>query len=152
MLKKFLIFLALNFLALWIGSLSTKAGVASGWYQNINKAPWTPPGWMFGVAWSTIMICFAVYMAKLTKVATGLKGILSLYAIQWILNTSWNPIFFTLHQTTLGLLVIIVLSLIVSLFLFKNLKTLKFNSFWIAPYFIWLLIATSLNAYIVFMN
>ena len=63
------LFLIVNFGALGIGSLFTSEGSGSEWYQNLEKAPWNPPGWMFGAAWTTIMICFSIYMAFLwTKI------------------------------------------------------------------------------------
>lgn len=43
---KTIIFLILNFAALAIGGLSTSSGVTSEWYNALNKAPWTPPGWV----------------------------------------------------------------------------------------------------------
>ncbi|NIJ44748.1 tryptophan-rich sensory protein [Wenyingzhuangia heitensis] len=152
MLKRILLFLIINFTALAIGGLFTKTGVNSDWYANLNKAPWTPPGYLFGIAWSTIMICFAIYMAKLCPKYNNKKAIVTLFIFQWILNASWNPIFFYLHQTIAGLITITALTIVVTYFLFNNLKRLQYSSLFIAPYFIWLLIATSLNAYIVFMN
>lgn len=62
---QFLVFLVLNFTALGIGGFATGPGVASSWYQNLNQAPWTPPGWVFGVAWTTIMVCFTFYLVVL---------------------------------------------------------------------------------------
>jgi tryptophan-rich sensory protein len=53
-----LLFFILNFAALAVGGLFTGSGVSSEWYQNLDKAPWTPPGWVFGAAWPFIMICF----------------------------------------------------------------------------------------------
>ena len=152
MLKRILLFLVINFSALAIGGFFTKAGVNSDWYANANKAPWTPPGYMFGIAWSTIMVCFAIYMATIYSKHENKKTLITLFAIQWILNVSWNPIFFYFHQTLLGLFTIIALTIVVGTFLFKNYNLLKLKSLWIAPYFLWLIIATSLNAYIVFMN
>lgn len=152
MLKRILLFLVINFSALAIGGMFTNAGVNSNWYANANKAPWTPPGYMFGIAWSTIMVCFAIYMATIYPKHENKKNIITLFAIQWVLNVSWNPIFFYFHQTVLGLMTIIVLTIVVGIFLFKNCGLLKLKSLWIAPYFLWLIIATSLNAYIVLMN
>lgn len=43
MIKRIILFLVLNFAALAIGGLFTGDGVPSEWYQNLNKAPWTPP-------------------------------------------------------------------------------------------------------------
>lgn len=152
MLKKTLLFLLLNFAALGLGSLVTKNGVASEWYQQLNKAPWTPPGYLFGIAWSVIMICFAVYIAKIITSKTSVRFAIILYIFQWILNTSWNYVFFYYHLDVIGLFVIVSLTLVIFTFLIKYYKVIQFYSLWIAPYLIWLLIATSLNAYIVFMN
>lgn len=152
MIKKVIAFLIANFTALALGSFCTKAAVHSAWYINLNKAPWTPPGYMFGIAWSIIMICFAIYMATLVHKKAALKPLMLLYGLQWILNTSWNPIFFYYHQTILGLFVIVALTLLISFFLFKYRKISVYTSLFITPYFLWLLIATSLNAYIVFKN
>ena len=65
MILRILLFLIINFGGLFIGGLFTGEGVPSDWYQNLNKAPWNPPGWVFGAAWTTVMICFSVYMAIL---------------------------------------------------------------------------------------
>jgi tryptophan-rich sensory protein len=77
---------------------------------------------------------------------------LRLFIAQWILNVLWNPIFFSLQQTLLGLIIIIALTALVGYILFAQLGILKVKSLLLAPYFIWLLIASSLNAYIVFKN
>jgi len=151
MIKRILLFLILNFSALAIGSLFTSAGVHSDWYANLNKAPWTPPGYVFGIAWSFIMICFSIYMAYVYPLINP-KKIIGLYSLQWILNTLWNPTFFYFHLDITGLIIITFLTIVISIFLFKYYSLLKFKSVFITPYFIWLLIATSLNAYIVFNN
>lgn len=152
MIIRVVIFLVLNFAALGIGSLFTGQGVPSDWYQGLNKAPWTPPGWVFGAAWTTIMICFAIYMAYLWPQIANKKMLLALFLIQWILNVSWNPLFFHFKLPSLGLLVILSLTLVVGYFLFRHLTTIRWISVLIVPYFLWLLIATSLNAYIVLNN
>lgn len=152
MIKRIVIFLVLNFVALGIGGMFTGAGVSSDWYQEMSKAPWTPPGWVFGAAWTTIMICFAVYMAQLLSLHIEKKPILMLFGLQWVLNTAWNPIFFYGQQVLLGLICIVLLSLVVAYFFFKYQKMLKWKTVFIAPYLIWLCIATSLNAYILFNN
>jgi tryptophan-rich sensory protein len=88
------IFLLLNFAALAIGALYTGDGVASDWYYMLNKAPWTPPGWVFGLAWTAIMVCYTFYMAVLYKKNESRKKIIILYAVQLLLNVAWNPLFF----------------------------------------------------------
>ncbi|MGQ1910547.1 TspO/MBR family protein [Marinifilum sp. RC60d5] len=151
MIKRILLFLILNFTGLYIGGLFTSAGVSSVWYQNLQKAPWTPPGWVFGAAWTLIMICFAVYMAFLVKSAS-LKKVIVLFGIQWILNALWNPLFFYFQEISLGLIDITMLLILIGYLFFKYWNILSYKALLIVPYLIWLLIATSLNAYIFFNN
>jgi len=145
-------FLFLNFGALALGGLFAGSGAGSNWYAELNKAPWTPPGWVFGFAWTTIMLCFSVYMATLYAKTKSVKTVIILYAIQWMLNVAWNPIFFHLHNPIIGLIVIVALTSLVTYFLFRYRSSQKGFSLLLLPYVIWLFIATSLNAYIVFMN
>lgn len=149
---KIIIFLILNFSALAIGSFFTKKEVASNWYQSLDKAPWTPPGWVFGAAWTFIMICFAFYMAYAWKKTDHKTLLLVLFGFQWILNVIWNPLFFKFHFVFAGLVVITALTLLIGFILLKYYSTLQYKSLLIAPYLIWLLIATSLNAYILVKN
>jgi tryptophan-rich sensory protein len=148
----FLIFLSLNFIALALGGLFTADGVSSEWYQTLNKAPWTPPGWVFGAAWTFLMICYAIYLAIVWKEKSLQKKNLVLYALQWILNVSWNPIFFYHHQDILGLINLVLLSAVIIGTSIINLKSFRAATALILPYIIWLCIATSLNAYITFNN
>lgn len=149
--KHIIIFLVINFAALSIGTWLMDNGPQTNWYLNLNKAPWTPPGWVFGVAWTTIMICFSIYMAYLFKIHSHLK-LKILFSIQFVLNVSWNYVFFNQHLTTIGLINIILLTALVLKLLLDYSKPLKLKSIFILPYLIWLCIATSLNAYIVFNN
>jgi tryptophan-rich sensory protein len=152
-LNRIIIFLFFNFLALSIGVLVMKDGPLTNWYLSLNKAPWTPEGWVFGVAWSTIMVCFSFYMTKLSFQYNYLdKKILSLYVAQWVLNVSWNYFFFNKHLTIIGLVVITLLWLLIGYFTFKHIKKLKWTSLFVLPYLIWMTIATSLNLYIVLNN
>tara|TARA_R110000868_G_scaffold67368_1_gene200058 strand:+ start:2504 stop:2965 length:462 start_codon:yes stop_codon:yes gene_type:complete len=149
--KYFVFFLVINFGTLAIGTLLMNNGPQTKWYQNLNQAPWTPPGWVFGVAWTTIMICFSVYMAYLYTYQPNTK-VKILFTVQFILNVSWNYVFFNQHYIAFGLLLILVLTGLVGLFLFTYRKLMPIKSVLVLPYFLWLLIATSLNAYILLNN
>ena len=151
-LASLLIFLAINFGALIIGGYFTSKGVPSDWYMHLNKAPWTPPGWVFGFAWTTIMICFSIFMSYSWSVINNKKYLIILFVIQWILNVCWNPTFFYYHNVLIGLIIITCLTLVISAFIFTYWSKLKFKVILILPYFIWLCIATSLNGYILLKN
>ena len=152
MLARIIIFLIINFSALGIGSYLMAGGSSGQWYQSLNKAPWTPSGWVFGAAWSTIMICFAIYMASAWDKVTTRNTLLILFTLQWAANVLWNPVFFRYHQVLSSLVIIVLLTVLVGFMLFKYWSELESFSLLLLPYFIWLLIATSLNGYILFNN
>lgn len=151
-LLNFLIFLVLNFAALGIGSFLMGDGAQSGWYLSLNKAPWTPPGWVFGAAWTTIMVLFAYYMAVLLDRHDNDRYVLVVYGIQWVLNVLWNPLFFNMHWMSTSLVVIILLAGLIWYMLGRFVYCTRGHTVLLAPYAIWMVIATSLNAYAVFMN
>tara|TARA_B100001758_G_C18290852_1_gene546949 strand:- start:117 stop:575 length:459 start_codon:yes stop_codon:yes gene_type:complete len=152
MVYRLILFLALNFSALAIGVFFTGEGVPSEWYTQLNKAPWEPPGWVFGAAWSTIMICFAIYMSFLWEFLKSRKKIMLLFGLQWILNVGWSPVFFYYNNIILGLIVIALLTFLIGYMLYLYKVQLRVKSILILPYLTWLLIATSLNGYVFFNN
>ncbi|WP_298238770.1 TspO/MBR family protein [uncultured Algibacter sp.] len=145
------IFLIINFGALYVGSLLMNNGPQTEWYTNLNQAPWTPPGWVFGVAWTTIMICFSLYMAYLYKLKPNVT-VIGLFSIQFILNVIWNYAFFNQHLIGIGFTIILLLTIVVSIFTISYSKELGAKTILILPYLIWLCIATSLNGYILWNN
>jgi len=97
------------------------------------------------------MFFFATYMAYLINLKPK-KRIIIIYSIQWILNIAWNPIFFYLHEILIGLICISFLTVLITVLLFKYWKEQKTKTLLLVPYAIWLIIATSLNAYIFLYN
>ena len=137
---KFLIlFLIINFGGLALGS----------W---LNKAPWTPPGWFFGVAWTSIMICFSIYLVSLFK-HHSTKYLIALYIFQVGLNVSWNYVFFNQHLVGLGLvLIVLLLFVIIYFFISYRFEAMEKIRYLLLPYLLWLCIASSLNAYVILYN
>lgn len=148
----FILFLIINFGGLALGNWFMGDAVTGEWYSSINKAPWTPPGWVFGAAWTTIMLCFSIYLAFLFSIRTS-KFIVIVYSIAVFLNIIWNYLFFNQQLTSLALVTIILLTLVILYFFIsfgdEKLSKLKFL---LLPYIIWLFIATSLNGYVVLYN
>ncbi len=149
--QKVIFFLIVNFAALGLGNILQGEGPSGDWYQNLNQAPWTPPGWIFGAAWFFVMFCFSFFMAHLTKYETRNK-LIALFSVQFFLNVIWNAIFFKHQMIGLALIIIISLAILIGYFLFVYGRKLKIKTLLIAPYFIWLCIATSLNIYMLWYN
>lgn len=154
MIEKFkylILFLIINFGGLALGSWLMNNGPNSDWYLNLDKAPWTPPGWVFGAAWTTIMVCFSVYLVFLF-IKNFNKKKLILFIIQVLLNVSWNYIFFNQRLVLFALVTITLLTSVIFYLFITNYKEQKRFSFLLLPYMVWLCIATSLNLYILIHN
>lgn len=145
-LLKIILFLVLNFGALALGSYLMGGSPASNtWYIDLKRAPWTPPGYFFGLAWTTIMILFTIF---LIKNFTWNNRFIALLLAHYILNIGWNPVFFRWHLLMLGCLVIASLFMTVFSFLFIIEKhQRKLAILLLAPYLSWLIVAFSLNLY-----
>lgn len=148
----FLLFVLINFGALFIGTIFTGPAVQDTWYVSLHKAPWTPPGFVFGLAWFTIMLCFSFFMANVWKNKQLTSGLSTIYAIHIVVNTAWNAVFFYWHATWPALLLIVALLVMVLWFTRIGFKTSIVQGLLVLPYALWLIIAVSLNAYICFMN
>jgi tryptophan-rich sensory protein len=122
------------------------------WYNSLNKASWTPPGWVFGVVWTLIMICFSIYLSFLFSLRKS-KYVTTIYGIALLLNISWNYLFFNQHFTSIALYNLIALALvIIYLFISFGDDELSKMRYLLVPYILWLCIAISLNGYVVLIN
>ena len=144
----------INFGALALGNAWTSSGVTSDWYVNANQAPWTPPGWVFGAAWFTIAVTFSAMMAFIdTSIYRHLDEVKSLFWFSVWLNVAWNPVFFCMKTPWGGVVVLSLLSFAV----YKLVDVARDYLGWKVaifgmPYFLWLMVATSLNMYFAIMN
>jgi len=154
-MKKYIItltgFLIINFGGLAIGQVWTGDGVTSEWYTSLNQAPWTPPGWVFGLAWTSIAITFSLLMTS-SYLNNNIKS-LKLFIPSLLLNIIWNPVFFGLQWVWMGVIVLLLLSYYIYTIIDLNLKIYGWKIAWLGlPYFIWLMVAMSLDIYISLMN
>lgn len=138
----------LIFIGSSLGSL-TKSEVNT-WYQALNRSPFTPPNFVFPIAWTILygiigICCWIIWRASSFP---RLPLIRSLYVIQLVLNWSWTPLFFRYHLSGLSLLVLIVMDALVGMLIYLSYSKLKPISILMMPYLLWILFATYLNFYI----
>ena len=127
------------------------AGVTGGlfppgaWYRALSKPSWTPPDWVFPVAWFVLYVCMATAGARAAILPDS--GIaLAFWAMQIALNGLWTPVFFGLRNIRLGMAVVgvlwcTVLSATIALWQVDAVAGLLF-----LPYLLWVTIASALNA------
>lgn len=123
----------------------------SDWYQKLNKPSWTPPNWLFPVAWTTLYICMSAAAARVAMMP-GAGVALALWALQIALNTLWTPVFFGLQRIRagMGVLVLLWLSVVgctIALFQLDTIAGLLF-----LPYVVWVSVAAALNYSVMQLN
>ena len=134
------VFLAAAFAAASTGSMFSP----DRWYEELDKPAWTPPNWLFPVAWTILYIAMAVAAARVaTKPDPGLA--LAFWALQITLNTLWSPIFFGLNRIGASVVVMACMWVAVTAttVMFYQLDTIAGALF--VPYFIWTSYAAALN-------
>ncbi|MGO4859052.1 TspO/MBR family protein [Arthrobacter sp. 2MCAF14] len=146
-------FLALSYTVSLLGSMAI-LGNASGWYATANKAPWTPPGWVFGSAWTVLYTAMAVASWLVWRQRSAkTRGAMTAYGIQMLLNLAWAPTFFGMYPAWgdaalwLALLLIAALALAVTatVILFGLINTTA--GLLMLPYISWIVFSASLNLY-----
>jgi tryptophan-rich sensory protein len=121
------------------------------WYSELNKPVWTPPNWVFPVAWPILYLLMSYSGATLANLESA-GSALALWALQISLNTLWTPVFFGLKNLKLGLIIIFLLLMCVAI------STYVFWLYsWIAgllflPYLAWVTFAAALNAAVFKLN
>lgn len=114
------------------------------WYRSLNKPDWTPPDWLFPLAWSVLYLCISAAGALAAPVE-GSAVAMALFALQIALNTLWTPIFFGLHRIGAGLVVLICLWLSVAATLVAFWQLTWIAGLLFVPYLVWVTIAGALN-------
>ncbi|BES98690.1 translocator [Nesidiocoris tenuis] len=124
----------------------------SDWQKKLIRAPWSPPGWVFGPMWTALYsgMGFASYLVW--RDGNGFKGPAALplaaYGTQLALNWAWTPLFFGCHSPKWGLIDISLLDVAVWTTTALFYKVNRNAGHLMIPYISWLAIATSLNYYI----
>jgi len=138
----------------FIGSLATEPAIES-WYASINKPSFTPPNGVFGPVW--IILFFLMGLAAFIVWSKGwknkaVKGALTLFMIQLILNIVWSILFFGLHSPLAAFIEIIVLWVMILLTMIAFFKISWTAGVLLLPYILWVSFASVLNFAIYRLN
>ena len=117
------------------------------WYEQLVKAPWTPPNWLFGPVWTLLYVAIALAGWLVWRAKKGFSAPLALWVGQLLLNAAWSWLFFGEHHMGLALLDISLLVLAIGAFIVASAPLSRAASWLFAPYALWTLYALSLNFY-----
>lgn len=137
--------LFLTYLAACGAAAATGAMIQPGdWYDRLNKPAWTPPRWVFPVAWTTLYILMSLAGMRIAQ-AQGNGQAVALWSLQIALNTLWTPVYFGLHRIRAAMVVMVFLWLAVALSTLSFLALDLVAGLLFLPYLLWVSIAGALN-------
>jgi translocator protein len=125
------------------------------WYRSLKKPDWTPPDWVFPVAWTTLYLCIALAgerVARQAGVQAGVGAALGFFAVQMGLNTLWTPVFFGLRRMRAGMVVLALLWLAVAMTLVAFWRVDWIAGALFLPYLAWVTVAGALNWSVMTLN
>lgn len=122
------------------------------WYPYLNKPSLTPPNIVFPIAWSIIYLCMGISAGLILIADTPKKKtLITLFCIQLVFNFAWSLLFFYFRSPLLGMIDILLLDILVTVYAVKSYPVRKASSILFWPYIVWIYFATYLNVYI-FLN
>jgi translocator protein len=150
----FLLSVLVCFAALRLGALLTTPALEP-WYTGLTKPSFTPPNWMFPVAWTTIFSIMAVALWRIVTrsgVPLARNHALIPFAVQLMLNVAWSAAFFAAQSPATGFAVILLLfgAIVWTILAFRRVDTIA--AWLLAPYIVWVSYAAVLNAAIWRLN
>jgi tryptophan-rich sensory protein len=134
-----------SFAAAAIGAMASIE--ARSFYEQLERPPWAPPGWLFAPVWSVLYFLMGL-SAWLVWRSSGFKAArvaLSLFLVQLAFNAIWSWLFFEWRQGVLALVEIVLLwALIVATGVSFHRRNALAGALLI-PYLAWVSFATALT-------
>lgn len=131
----------LGFVAGQMGSPNTL------WFQGLYKPSIYPPPATFGIVWTILYIMIGISLALVCS-SWGARGrgvAIGLFAVHFICNMAWTPVFFGNQNILGGLLVLSLVDLTLIAVIWAFWRVRRLAALLLLPYLVWALFATALN-------
>jgi len=114
------------------------------WYEALNRPRWTPPNWLFPIAWTSLYVAMSVAAARVAPSPEA--GIaMALWGLQIALNTLWTPVFFGLRRMGGAMIVVVALWAAVGATMLAFIQIDLVAGLLFVPYLVWCTVAAALN-------
>lgn len=131
--------------------LASAAAAATGmmfspglWYRGLVKPRWTPPNWLFPLAWTALYLLISLAGARVAMIP-GAGLAMAFWALQIVLNALWTPAFFGLKNPRAGMIVISLLFVAIAGTVATMLPLDRIAALLMLPYLSWVAYAAALN-------
>ena len=114
------------------------------WYAALAKPPWTPPNWLFPVAWTILYVMIALAGWYAWR-ADGFGVPVMLWGAQLGLNALWTYLMFGQKDIQLALIDVVALWLVIAAFILTVRGASRAAALLFVPYLAWVSFAAALN-------
>jgi benzodiazapine receptor len=137
-----------------LGAIFTTPAIPT-WYAGLNKPPFNPPNSVFFPVWTTLytlmgIAAFLVWRKGLDQ--PRVRGALTIFAVQLILNVAWSVIFFGLYSLFGAVIAIILLWIAILANIVAFWRISKAAGALLIPYILWVSFAGILNVSVWMLN
>ena len=140
------------FIALVIAAASSGALFMPGaWYASLNKPSWTPPDWLFPIAWTVLYLMIAI-AGWLAWRAGGFGQAVIIWGIGLLLNALWSYFMFGRQDIVTALVDVAALWLATAAFIWSTWNLEPRAAYIFLPYLAWVSFAGALNFAVWQMN
>ncbi len=129
-----------------LGSIFTSATVQSDWYQD-QKPEFTPPNWVFPVAWNTLffLISASLYLAWIHAKKKEKKLVAWMFGSNLFFNGLWSALFFGLQKPLLAFFDLVLIWITILGMMVVARKIDRRAAWLLVPYLLWVSFAGMLN-------
>ena len=150
--KKLLICIAIPLAVGGLSALFTAGNMKL--FEEINKPPLSPPGWLFPVVWTILYVLMgiALYLVVMTKTRENKTPAIISFGVQLFFNFFWSIIFFNAQAYLFAFIWLILLwvAIVVNIYLFNKINSTSAKL--LIPYLVWVTFAGYLNLGIYILN
>ena len=119
---------------------------APGWYTSLNRPPWQPPDFVFGVIWpyNFVVLGFAAYNVAQTLSRNLTITWLLFFAASVTAALIWAYQFYVPHNLSIAAIALVIAALLTAPVLYLTFKASLILGVLLVPYQIWVIIASTL--------
>ena len=124
---------------IWVSS-------SPGWYSSLNRPPWQPPSYIFGIIWPYNFLVLGIASYQVSLSLTRFENILWLvfFGLSVAAALTWAYQFYVPHNLTLAPIALTLCALLTLPVLYLTFKATLLIGLLLIPYQIWVAIAASL--------
>ena len=150
--KKLLVCIAIPLAVGGLSALFTAGNMKL--FEEINKPPLSPPGWLFPVVWTILYVLMgiALYLVVMTRTRENKMPAYISFGVQLLFNFFWSIIFFNAQAYLFAFIWLLLLwaAIVLNIYFFNKINSTSAKL--LIPYIVWVTFAGYLNLGVFILN